>query len=81
MFVTADFISMREGTSREHLIVKNLLAFYESLRFHLFSKKLFEIYGYKFLISVRSVREIKQPVLGGLKQTKKVGDTKHRTSC
>jgi hypothetical protein len=28
-------------------------------------------------ISVRIVREIKQPVLGRLRQTNKVGDTKH----
>jgi len=38
MFVTADFLSMTEGPSRETQIVKNLHTFYETLRFHLFSK-------------------------------------------
>jgi hypothetical protein len=79
-FVTAEFISMTEGPSRESQIVKNLLTFYENLRFHLFSKNCLNSIGVGFPIFVRIVREIKQTVLGGLKQTDKLGDIKHINS-
>jgi hypothetical protein len=80
MFVTTDFISTTEGPSRESQIVKNLLTFYETRRFNLFTKNCLNSIGMGFTIFVRIVRGIKQTVLGRLKQTNKFGDIKHRTS-
>jgi len=48
MFVTADFISMPEDPFRELQIVKNLLIFYETLRFYLFSKNCLKSTGKGF---------------------------------
>jgi hypothetical protein len=80
MFVTADFIPMTESPSRESQTVKHLLTFYETLRFYLFSNNCLNSIGMVFPIFVPIVREIKQTVLGRLKQTNKLGDIKHITS-